>query len=300
LLKRGQALQLSASDLVGYLNCHHLTHLDVQVATGALAKPKVWDPSLEVLWERGAAHELAYVEHLRSRGLTIVEIEGIGVGKAQVEQTKLAMRAGVEVIVQGAFLEGMWSGRTDVLLRVPKASALGDWSYEVVDTKLARETKGGTVLQLCLYSDLLASAQGRAPEEMHVVTPGRGFERDSYRTAAYAAYYRQVRTALERSLTPADRQATYPDPKDHCDICRWRRDCDARRRKDDHLCLVAGISTTQIAELSQHNVTTLTSLAHLPLPLPWKPERGLAQFVRADSRAGENSMARTTGRAGNL
>ncbi|MFC4314938.1 TM0106 family RecB-like putative nuclease [Steroidobacter flavus] len=286
MLKRGHALQLSASDLVGYLNCHHLTHLDAQVAAGSLAKPAVWDPSLEVLWERGAAHERAYVEHLRLRGLGIVEIEGIGIAPEQVEQTMVAMRTGVEVIVRGAFLEGRWSGRTDILLRVPKPSALGDWSYEVVDTKLARETKGGTVLQLCLYSDLLASAQGCAPEHMHVVTPGCGFEPESYRTAAFAAYYRQVRSALERSLAAEGAAPTYPNPKDHCDICRWRRDCDTRRRQDDHLCLVAGISATQIAELSRHNVTTLTGLARLPLPLPWKPERGLAQsFERSREQA---------------
>jgi len=286
LLKRGHALQLSASDLVGYLNCHHLTHLDALVASGALSKPDVWDPSLEVLRERGAAHERAYVDHLRSRGLQVVEIEGNGVSQAQVEQTLMALRAGADVIVQGALLEGAWSGRTDVLLRTPGESALGDWSYEVVDTKLARETKGGTVLQLSLYSDLLASAQGKTPEHMYVVTPGRGFVPTPYRTAAYAAYYRQVRAALERSLTIADGVTTYPNPKDHCDVCRWRRDCDARRRNDDHLCLVAGISEAQIAELSRHNVTTLTSLAHLPMPLPWKPERGVVQsFERVREQA---------------
>ena len=286
MLKRGHALQLSASDLVGYLNCHHLTHLDALVANGALSKPDVWDPSLEVLWERGAAHERAYVDHLRSRGLKIVEIEGVGVSQSQIEQTVEAMRAGAEVIVQGAFLQGVWSGRTDVLLRVAIPSALGDWSYEVADTKLARETKGGTVLQLCLYSDLLASAQGRTPEHMYVVTPGRGFDAVSYRTAAYAAYYRQVRTALEQSLAVPDGVPTYPNPKDHCDICRWRGECDARRRRDDHLCLVAGISATQIAELSRHDVTTLTGLAHLPVPLPWKPERGVAQsFERSREQA---------------
>ncbi len=295
MLKRGHALQLSASDLVGHLNCHHLTHLDAQVATGALAKPELWDPSLEVLWERGAAHERAYVEHLRSLGLRVVEIEGIGIAPAQVEQTMAAMRAGTDVIVQGAFLEGAWSGRTDVLRRVPKPSALGDWSYEVVDTKLARETKGGTVLQLCLYSDLLANAQGLAPEYMHVVTPGRGFEPESYRTAAYAAYYRQVRTALERSLTSPESEPTYPHPKDHCDICRWRRECDTRRRRDDHLCLVAGISAMQIAELSRHNVTTLASLAQLPLPLPWKPERGLVQSFE---RSREQARVQWEGRQG--
>ncbi|HWK50120.1 MAG TPA: TM0106 family RecB-like putative nuclease, partial [Steroidobacter sp.] len=286
MLKRENELQLSASDLVGYLNCHHLTHLDALVAMGALSKPAVWDPSLEVLWERGAAHERAYVDHLRSRGLQIVEIEGVGVAQAQVEQTMAAMRAGVEVIVQGAFLEGVWSGRTDVLLRVPEASAFGEWSYEVVDTKLARETKGGTVLQLCLYSDLLASSQGRVPERMYVVTPGCGFEPVPYRTAAYAAYYRQVRTALERSLSSTEGASTYPQPKDHCDICRWRTECDARRRRDDHLCLVAGITATQMAELSRHDITTLAGLAHLPVPLPWKPERGLAQsFERSREQA---------------
>lgn len=275
MLKIGHAIQLSASDLVGYLNCHHRTNLDAQVARGALRKPELWDPSLEVLWERGAAHERAYVEHLRARGLRIIEIEGIGVTPVQVEQTLAAMRAGVDVIVQGAVVEGTWSGRTDVLLRVAAPSVLGDWSYEVVDTKLARETKGGTVLQLCLYSDLVARVQGRTPEYMYVVTPGASFQPIRYRTAAFAAYYRHVRAALGRSLAEGANIPTYPDPKEHCDICRWRVECDSRRRRDDHLSLVAGISAAQIAELARHDVTTLAELARLPIPLPWKPQRGL-------------------------
>ena len=84
------------------------------------------------------------------------------------------MEAGADVIVQGAFRSGDWVGRTDVLLRVEKPSALGAWSYEIVDAKLARETKGGTVLQLCLYSELLAAAQGVRPETAYVVTPHSG------------------------------------------------------------------------------------------------------------------------------
>jgi hypothetical protein len=52
-----------------------------------------------------------------------------------------------QIIVQGALASGRWSGRT-VLKRVETPSALGVWSYEVIDTKLARETKGGTILQL--------------------------------------------------------------------------------------------------------------------------------------------------------
>lgn len=42
----GDRFELSATDLVGYLNCHHLAALDRAVAEGALPKPKVWDPSV--------------------------------------------------------------------------------------------------------------------------------------------------------------------------------------------------------------------------------------------------------------
>jgi hypothetical protein len=44
VLKVKETIQLSASDLVGHLNCRNLTELDLAVAKGDLAKPKVWDP----------------------------------------------------------------------------------------------------------------------------------------------------------------------------------------------------------------------------------------------------------------
>ena len=67
--RNGKTLELSATDLVGYLNCGHLSNLDRAVADGVLAKPHVWrDPLLEVLWERGAVHEQNYVEHLKASG----------------------------------------------------------------------------------------------------------------------------------------------------------------------------------------------------------------------------------------
>ena len=44
------SLELSASDLVGYLNCRHLSKLDRAVAEGDLAKPKLGDnPLLQLL-----------------------------------------------------------------------------------------------------------------------------------------------------------------------------------------------------------------------------------------------------------
>ena len=251
MIKQGDTLRLSASDLVGHLNCRHLTDLDVEATNGRIERPHFHDPLLDILVERGAIHERNYLEHLAGKGYEVVEVEGTGVSQPLADRTLHAMRSGAQVIAQAALLHDAWGGRADLLLRVPTPSALGDWSYEVIDTKLARETRGGTILQLSLYSDLLSLAQGVNPAHMHVVTPGSGFEPESYRTAAFAAYYRYVRRRLERSLAERTGIGTYPDPNEHCEICRWRVTCDTRRRRDDHLCLVAGISKVQTDELVQ-------------------------------------------------
>src|SRR5262249_30282689 len=267
-------VHLSASDLVGHLNCHYLTKLDLAAARGELAKPARWDPVLELLAERGALHEQNYLDHLELSGLSVTRVNGIGVDPNAVEQTLDAMRRGVPIIAQGALRTGRWGGRADVLRRIEKPSEFGDWSYEVIDTKLARETKGNTVLQICLYSDLLAEAQGLAPEFAYVVTPGSGFKPQEFRYCDYAAYYRKVRNSLEHAVENGVGGELYPEPKPHCEICRWRRRCDAKRRADDHLTLVAGISRSQIGELARHGVNTVAGLAAVSLPLPWKPERG--------------------------
>jgi uncharacterized protein len=294
------AIELSASDLVGHLNCRYLTSADLAVARGQRRAPAYWDPGLQVLRERGAAHERQYVEHLKATGHRIVHIGGVGIADDPLGQTVAAMCSGADVIVQAALSHAGWVGRADVLRRVSGAagpSRFGSWHYEVIDTKLARETKGGTVLQLCLYSDLLARLQGVEPEFMYVVAPWRGFEPEQFRIREYSAYYRLVRASLETTVGAPVVDGLYPDPKPHCEICRWRRPCDTRRRADDHISLVAGISALQMDELRGHGVCTGAGLATVSLPLPWKPHRGAASsYVRVREQARVQMEGRAQGR----
>jgi predicted RecB family nuclease len=287
-------IQLSASDLVGHLNCRHLTSLDLAVANGELSKPGFWDPLLEALRERGARHEQAYVDRLRTAGLEIVSIEAKTLESDAVAATKAAMQSGTSIILQGALVAESWGGRADVLRRTDVPSGLGAWSYEVIDTKLARETKAGTVLQLCLYSDLVARVQGHMPDFAYVASPNRLDDPERFRVSDFAAYYRLVRNDLLRAL--ADGDASYPESVEHCDICRWQRRCDAKRHADDHLSLVSGITKVQAGELARHGVNTLTALAGVPLPLPWKPDRGaVASYERIQEQARIQAAGRVAG-----
>ncbi|MDQ2674661.1 MAG: hypothetical protein M3Y40_08385, partial [Chloroflexota bacterium] len=55
----------SATDLVGYLACEHLTALEAAVLHGDLNRPHRNDRELEIIRKRGFAHEARYLETLR-------------------------------------------------------------------------------------------------------------------------------------------------------------------------------------------------------------------------------------------
>src|SRR6185369_13451032 len=184
------------------------------------------------------------------------------------------------VIYQAPLASRRWQGRADFLLKNETPSALGPWSYEVVDAKLATETRAGTVLQLCVYSELLAELQGAQPERASVVAPHHDFDPERYRLADYSAYYRLVKRRLEAALEAVP--PTYPEPAQHCDVCAWWSQCNARRRADDHLCFVAGIHRTQIKELRLRlDIDTLEKLGELKrVPTPQRGSREALTRVR--------------------
>jgi len=286
----GTELHLSATDLSNFLSCRHLTALDMAAAFGKRKRPHFDDPLLQILFDRGLEHERQYVASLQAQGLKIVALAPNNKDRdGAAAQTLDAMRSGVAVIVQGALRDGRWFGRTDVLQRVERPSRLGAWSYEVTDTKLARETRAGTILQLGLYSEMLAAAQGARPEHFYVVTPDPEVPVTKYRVDDYAAYFRLVRAQMEATVTQQDEviaATNYPEPIDHCEVCAWSGECNKKRHKDDHLSLVAGISRLQRRELESREVKTLAQLANVPLPIPFKPTRGAADtYVRVREQA---------------
>jgi predicted RecB family nuclease len=277
---------------------HALDQSHLKVTQGLLPKPVRWDPLLEILRERGQKHEQAFLGHLKANGFEPFLIEGVDVTDDAVTQTREAMQAGHAIIVQAAVRDGNWVGRADILRRVERPSALGGWSYEIIDTKLARETKGGTILQLCLYAQLLAAMQGVEPEFVYVVAPWSDFRPQQFRVADYMAFFRKAQcaaqTAVDGDIDTAN--TVYPDPKTHCDVCRWEPQCDARRRADDHLCLVANVSALQMNELRTNGITTAKALSAMSVPLSWKPKRGsVASYVKAREQARVQVEARETG-----
>jgi len=272
------SFELAATDLSNHLSCAHLTQLHRKVALDEIKKPSWRDPSLDVLIERGREHEAAYVEFLSKKGLKVVNLNG-----QPIESVVEAMKQGADALVQASLEDGQWMGYADILLKVPGKSKFGNWSYEIQDTKLAQNTRAATILQLCLYTDLLATLQGSSPEKMYVVKPGDNFPTEEYRFAEFHAYYRLVKKNFEQVMT-GQALPTYPDPVEHCNICWWWQVCDKKRHDDDHLSLVAGIRSLHIVELQRQKIETLEQFAKVEKLE--KPERGNKEtFIRKQSQA---------------
>lgn len=266
--KNNQAIQYSASDLVNYLGCKHLTELDRHTALGIIEHPDWHNPTLALLQQKGLEHEQAYVEHLKSEGLDVCELDGHS-AKSTIE----AMIKGVDIITQARFEKDGWVGIADILRKVPGESNLGDWYYEIEDTKLARETKAGTVLQLCLYSELLGELQDLVPENMYVIKPGSDFPTEKYRFPEFVSYYRTVKVKFQEVMLSEPKE-TYPLPVAKCNTCRWWKECNTKWHVDDHLSLVAGIRSNQMKELELQGISTLESFAKEPEPFRRIPEQG--------------------------
>ena len=204
-------LVYSATDLVGYLQCRHLAKLERAAAWRHIERPMRSDPVLDRIQQRGLEHEQRFLDALRGEGLRVVEVERDDDLPREArrirgrDETLAAMREGADVIFQAVLFDGRRLGYADFLRRVDAPSGLGSWSYEVWDTKLARHATASAVLQLCLYSDMVAALQGAQPQEMHLALGGVQRETVSFRVADYAAYYRLVAREFEGFLDETGR-----------------------------------------------------------------------------------------------
>lgn len=261
--KNNNGFLFSASDIANFLECEHLTYLDQLHLDHPIVKTASSEDAV-LIQNKGLKHEADYLKLLKSTHANVVDVvERVGSQASlaqKVQATLDAMHEGADIIFQATFLNDQFLGHADFLRKVNTPSKLGEYSYEVIDTKLSSKTKAKFIIQLMFYSKLLSEIQGNYPKQMYIKL-GTNIE-ESYYCSDYQAYFEQL---LSKFITHIQIQAniTYPDPCSKCDLCHWRERCELQRLDDDHLCQVANINKSQIAKLKNSGVNTLKDLALL-------------------------------------
>jgi len=249
----------SPSDLTRFMACQHAIFLDLKHLKEPLEKTEA-DEQIILFREKGNEHEEAYLQKLEEQGLSIAHLDNKGAIAKRSEETLKALQSGVDVVYQAALLKKPWHGYADFLIRVDVPSRLGEFSYEVWDTKLSKTARTSHLMQLCLYSDLLRDWQGIFPQSMGLVL-GTG-EEAGFRFSQYEYYYEGARTRYESYLENPPEES-YPDPCSYCSLCQWKNICQEQWNKDEHLSLVANIHRTQIKKLREAGVNSVRQLSEL-------------------------------------
>lgn len=263
------SVSFSPTEVSNFLSCQHLTRLELGVLEGELERPGQNEIERRLLEKRGLEHEARVLDAFRRQGLSIAEIP-LAVGEERVDEaaaaTLSAMADGAELIYQGVLATPGWLGRPDFLRKVSSGGAgrFATHHYEPMDAKLAREAKARAVLQLCAYADQLHQLQAVFPRQFHLVPGGSSLEPQALLTSDYAAYFRSVRRRMQEYVArAASAPEPYPEPVEHCAVCRYWKRCEDRRRRDDHLSLVAGITRRQRDRLSSAGIGRLEELGVL-------------------------------------
>lgn len=253
----------SPSNLIRFMESPFASWMDRYALDFPLIKEQKdpQDPLSSTLQKRGFVHEAELERAFKEQGLSVVRIEGSS------EEEKFAnsifmMKQGADVIVQARLQRDNFGGFSDFLVKVPGRSKLGEYHYEVWDTKLTKQLKPHHVVQLCCYAEMLEAIQGVISKNVSVVLGNK--ERKSLRTSDYFHYYLRLKNNFLKAQRDFDPKIK-PDPADFKNCGDWSNYAQALLKERDHLSQVASILRSQIKKLNEVDIRTIQQLASTDL-----------------------------------
>ena len=229
-------VRLTASQLYSHLSCPH------RVAMDAAGDPALRDdvsPFVQLLWERGVAHERELITRLGVRCLDLSSLAG----EAKESATREAIARREPLI---------YSGRLSVheLLGEPDLLRLEHDGYVAIDIKSGAGREGADGedegrlrkhygVQLALYTDILEQ-MGLSAGRFGYIWDAQGIETRydlaaprGPRSACLWEHYLKARAAVRATL--AAPQSSTPANSSACKQCVWRSCCFAQLKRAQDL-----------------------------------------------------------------
>ena len=244
-------LQYSASDLVNYFDCRHLSELHYQQALGLLEKNKPLQTPTII--KKGLEHEKKCADKMRSEVDHFVDIDSLSGGiKVKAEGTISAIQSRADVIYQATFLNQDEVGIVDFLVKCKGICKYGNYSYEIWDSKLSKNEKNKYLLQLLFYCDLVSAQLGTKVQTLGIIFGD--MSKISYRVDDYHALYQKLKGMFyDDDLS----KPSYPFPCNTCRICEFKTKCDKKREDDNHISLLPGVNKKMINALNKIKINSV-------------------------------------------
>ena len=272
---------ITPSTITAWLDCPHYLTLRGRVDAGDLDQPdRTFGSFAQLLQRKGELHEDQCLQAYEQNQKSVYQVPKKDEKEsfdAWIQRVGNPLADEHDVIYQMPFIDDGIRGVADFLERVELPD--GRMGYEPVDAKLTRvDAKPGHVLQLCFYSDAIASLTGVDPVHMHILL-GSG-QRQTLRTNEFRPYWRRLRSQLQTAVAAGPHGRTEPEKCAYCAFCEFYANCENQWREEDSLIFIPGIRRAERAALGAGGVVKLAELGELSGELVGIQPQRLTWLVR--------------------
>jgi uncharacterized protein len=259
---RQNQILVSPTDLNNFTLCRYLIKNDISFEKDQKKlKKKKPEGDLELVRKLGAKHEKKHLKLFQEKDKPNITINNELSDSDRFRDTVAAIKKGYKMIHKAFFVDNKFRGEVDFLIRVETKSKLGAFSYEVYDTKIARNPRPVHVLQITAYSEMLGKIQGSAPKKMHLIDGSDNMH--PFKVSEFIDYFLYTKKVFLDFLDNSKKETVYPEKCSHCKICHWLDECEKIWIGDNYINQVAGIKSSQIEKFREVNIDTVKDLAKI-------------------------------------
>ena len=248
----------SPSDLNNFVSCKYLIQNDIKYLHKEIRRNE--ESIDQKLWkEFGLKHEKKHFDLLKKYYKKNISIKQDLTEEERNKKTIEAIKKGYDLIYHAYLIDGDFRGEADFLIKVNTSSDLGDFSYEVYDTKVSRKPKPRHIYQITAYSSMLSKIQGILPLKMYLID-GADITHQ-YKPKEFIDFYSFTKKNFDNYLKNIAKEKVYPEKCSHCNVCNYTEECEKIWTEDNYINQVAKINRSQIDKLKKIGINTVKKLA---------------------------------------
>ena len=266
----------SPTMLTRYINCKHIISNEYLESSQNLKRDQrsITD---DLRLQKGIEHEVDYFQELKKKYSKIKDIKSLKkLSKDEkIKETIKSIKEGYELIYGGWLSNKNWSGEIDFLeINKNQKSDLGDYSYEILDTKNSTKVKGVSVYQLGIYLDLLKNIQGILPKNFYFVLKDK--KKQKIKVSDVYDAYLYHKDSYEKFLSK-NLGKTFPEKCSFCNFCDWQTHCNNEWEDKRHVNQLLGNTNKDCQKFINAGITTYDQIANLD---PKKKIDGLREEIK--------------------
>jgi len=285
-------IKYSPSDLNNFVNCKY--HICNDLAEDELGLKKR-EPSEDIkLWRRfGDEHEAKHLKLFKKKFSKNITIDPELDDQIRYKKTIQAIKDGYDLIYKAFFIDLHFRGEVDFLIKTKEKSKIGDYNYDVYDTKITRNLKPNHVLQVTGYSYLVSKITGSLPNKMFLIDGTNKV--NEFKVHEFYEYFIYTKLKFDEFLK-ITKKNLYPEKCKHCEICNWKDVCQDIWDGDNYVNQVANITKSQTVKLNLEGINTVDKLASSD-PKKIKAKINTATKIRLCKQAKLQEEKRLTGKS---